>query len=274
MDRRIRERRREIARGRGRHRLTLAILAVLLLACVGGFLWLRSSDALSVTRIIGPSSDLVGTEEVSDVLGDVLGQNLLQVQGGELEETLCTLPYVREARVVKRFPHTLEVRLVEYVPAVRLKDVAGTVWLVSEDGRVLEMEVPGDGSAVEAQAVDVEQADPSLLPLVIAGEEAVAGPGAWVSRGVGDAVGLALVTMNPSLWPDTLPLEAVHVDGTGSVTMALEGGTRVKVGTCEKLEEKLMVATQVIDQYLRDGKLAEYVDVRVPDRVVAKKRDS
>jgi len=259
VDRRIRERRREIARGRGRYRLTLAALVVLALGCVTGFLWLRSSDSLSVARVTGPASGSVVAAGVSHALSDTLGKNLLRLSTSELEKRLLLLPYVRDARVLKRYPDELEVRLVQYVPAVRLQDADGGFWLVADDGRVLE-------------SVGVSDAD--SLPLVVAAEERVTAPGVGVSESVADAVVLALTVADARAWPANHPVAGVRVDASGQAVMVLEGGAEIKIGTCEKLDAKLTVATAVIDQYLREGKSPEYVDVRIPARVVAKKRDS
>jgi hypothetical protein len=52
----------------------------------------------------------------------------------------------------------------------------------------------------------------------------------------------------------------------------LDGGAELRLGDPVELKDKLTVAAQIIEQYLRDGKQLLYVDVSVPSRAVAKPR--
>jgi hypothetical protein len=50
----------------------------------------------------------------------------------------------------------------------------------------------------------------------------------------------------------------------------LDGGTELRLGTPTDLEQKMTVAADIIQQYLRDGKTLEYVDASAADRVAVK----
>ena len=67
-----------------------------------------------------------------------MGVSLLRVSTGEVKKALAALPYVRSVDVYRVFPNTLEIELVEYEPLARVQASEGNVWLVSDDGRVLE----------------------------------------------------------------------------------------------------------------------------------------
>ena len=93
------------------------------------------------------------------------GVSLLKLSTGAIEKRLTRLPYVRSVQVYRDFPHTLEIRLVEYEPVARVRAAEGKVWLVADDGRLLEK--------IDAPA-------PSPLPLVVPAAQFVAQPAATV----------------------------------------------------------------------------------------------
>lgn len=259
MDPRMKERRRGVARAHGRRRLVVALALLLGLAGAAGFTWVRSSDVFAVRKVSVPLTHRVSPEDLRSAVGEAAGVNLLRVSTDSLEARLRSIPYVRAAYVYRRFPDSLDVEIVEYVPVARIVGKDGADWLLAEDGTVLE-EWKAEGDPAGA-----------ALPLFAPETEVWPQPGMVTAPQVVEALALAGRLSDEGLWPvHDHPVERVLVHGSGDVTMVLRGGGEVRLGGASQLDEKLMVALEIVDRYVEDRKSLEYVDVRVPASAVAK----
>ena len=255
MDKRVRERRRTVAHGRGRRRLTLILVPLVVAALVGAFLWLRSSDVFTVQRVTVPATTRVSEAELRKATKPALGVSLMRVSVGAIEAALREVPYVRAAHVYRSFPHTLEVRLLEYQPQARVQVRDGSRWLVADDGRVLQKD-RGDGDSLPLFVT--EGAAEPVLGKDLAAPELVA------------ALPMAASIGGSATWTTTHPVDRIVVTSGGEVTIRLSGGAEVRMGKPTDLKQKLIVASEILDRYIREGKSPAYVDVRVLNRVVAK----
>jgi cell division septal protein FtsQ len=253
MDKRVRARRRTVGRQRGRRRAAAALIIVAVIACAALFLWLRASDVFAVKRVTATSTDHVAIEEIYQATVGARGVSLLRFSTAGIKAELSSLPYVRAVEVHRRFPDTLEVELLEYAPAARVRAPSGEVWLVAEDGRVLEKTGAAD------------------LPLVVAAGALSFAPGEYVPTVVADALPLARLMVSWGAPPATLPaMDHIAVSTGGELTVVFEGGTELRLGSPQELDQKLTVSESIIEQYLRDGRQLLYVDASVPDRVAVK----
>lgn len=249
MDRRVSERRRTVGRLRGRRRATAVAVVLVLIVCAALFFWLRSSDIFAVKRVTATPAEHVTSEEIYQATAEARGVSLLRLSTKNIEANLAALPHVRSVEVHRRFPDTLEIEIVEYEPVARVRDGSGEVWSVADDGRVLE-----------ATAA-------SSLPLVVTDAEISAVPGEDLSATVAGALSLAQLVVARDA-PESLPVvNHIAVSAGGELKVVFEGGTELRLGEPKELEQKLMVAASIIEQYLRDGRELLYVDASVPDRV-------
>ncbi len=229
--------------------MTVVAVIVVVIACAALFLWLRSSDVFAVKRVTATTNAHVTSEEIYQATAAARGVSLLRLSTEEVKAELSALPYVRSVQVHRRFPDTLEVELVEYTPIARVGVRSGEVWSVAEDGRVLEM------------------APKSSLPLVVTESEVFPVAGQYLPGILAGALSLAQLVAAEGA-PETLPaLDHIAVSAGGELTMLCKGGTEVRLGEPKELEQKLMVASSIIEQYLRDGRRLLYVDASVPDRI-------
>lgn len=250
VDRRVRERRDCVSRQRGRRRGTLLVVLTLVVVAAGLFLWLRSSDVFAVKRITCTAVTHLTSEDISRATADARGVSLLRLSTGEIEERLAALPYVQSVDVHRRFPDTLEIELIEHEPVARVQDKDGDAWLVSVDGRVLERK-PVTG-----------------LPLVVAAAPVRLVAGDKVPSSIGGALPLAGLLVDGGSLP-ALPVapKRIEVSTDGEATIVLDGEIELRFGYPTELEQKLTVASEIIERCLRDGKELRYVDVRTPERV-------
>jgi cell division protein FtsQ len=265
VDRRLGRRRRAVARDRGRRRGTIILLTVLVLAVTALFLWARSSSVFGVKNVLASETTHVKQADIRKVVADLRGVSLLKLSTGDLERALSSLPYVRSAEVYRRFPNTLEIRVSEYRPCALLRPADGTQWLVADDGMVLE-KLHGDSRALNGT---------KLTPLV---------PSFSISPRLGERLspedmkklgGALLLSslLQDKQTADRLPsMSRIAVSAQGELTAELSEGGEVRLGEGRRLKDKLTVVSQIIEQYLRDGKVLVYVDASTPDRVVAKSK--
>ncbi len=252
MDKKVRQRRQSINRERGRRRAGIIIACLAIVAALGLFVWLRSSDVFAVRAVTADAVAHVSEQQIAAVTESARGKSLLALSVGPIEEDLAAYPYIRSARVLRRFPNTLYVRLVEYEPAARVQTSDGNVWLVSEDGKVLEkMKASG-------------------LPLFVPDSQIDLEPGQQLPPAVSAALPLCKLVEQIG-GQEALPVvHHVSIALTGEVVLHLAHGIEVRLGEPTELKQKLTVANSIIQQYLRDGRKIAYVDASVPDRVAVK----
>jgi len=255
MDEKIRGRRRSVRIERRRRRRTLAFLVVLLLCAVGLFLWLRSSDVFAVKRITATGAERVSTGQIAEVTSGVVGDSLLSLSTGAIEEALLALPYVQSVSVHRCFPNTLEIELVEYEPVARVGGEGGEIWLVSGSGRVLE-------------GTDATQFPD--LPLLVPDSSFFVSAGAQVPAAVAETLPLAVLLQVEEIRAQLPVLARIAVSAAGSAVVVLEGGGELRLGDPAGLEQKLEVAVDIVQQCLAEGRQIEYIDASVADRVAVK----
>jgi cell division protein FtsQ len=255
MDRRVRERRRLVSRERGRRRAGLIFVCVLAVAAVALFLWLRSSDVFAVTEVSAPATHHVTAEQIADAVSVARGVSLLRLSTEAIEKNFEVLPYVRSIHVYRQFPNSLEIRLEEYEPVARLQTADGTGWLGADDGRLLEK--VGDQPS-------------STLPLIVAGGQFAAQPGGAAPPGVVAALSVAQMLQKPQVAASLPAVERISVSAGGDVVVHLAGGAEVRLGVPSDLKQKMTVAAEIIQEYLRDGRTLEYVDASAADRPAVK----
>ena len=252
MDERIRERRKDVRRWRGRRRMAVLVTIVGVAALVALFFFVRSADVFVVRRVLATPTPHVSAADIRSATATAAGVNLLRLSTGELEKRLRALPYVRSAHVYRRFPDAIEVSLAEYEPQAIVEVNGGGRWLVAGDGRVLAS-AGGDGGS---------------LVVVSDGALERPRPGTSLPKTTLAALALAGLLADKKLWPADVAVARVVLDGAGDLTLTLARGGEVRLGDGRQLQEKLMAASVVIKQYLSQKKTIEYVDVQDPTRGV------
>ena len=255
MDNKVRERRRLVNRERGRRRAGLIFVCVLALVAVVLFLWLRSSSVFAVEHVTAPVTRHVTEQQIADAVSDARGVSLLKVSTGSIEKALGGLPYVRSIHAYRKFPHTIEIRIEEYDPVARLQTVDGKAWLVSDSGRLLEAAGTQSGSS---------------LPLVVTATPFQARAGGDIPPVVLAALPVAELLRTTAVSSALPALDHLTVSTGGEVVVHLQGGAELRLGEPVDLKQKIMVATELVQKYLRDGKTLEYVDASAADRPAVK----
>lgn len=239
MDPRIRRRRIEVQRQQGRRRLAV------LVGLVG-----MAGSALAVWGVLhSPLADLDAFEVVGSTNTDAVavaaatglerGSPMLTLDLAAAAEGVEALAWVRSATVNRRWPDTVEVRVVERVAAATAT-AGDSGWMVLDPGgRVLEVasEPPGELTVVEIASG----------PLV---------PGAVV-EGAGELLEVARRI------PSRLRPEVAAVGlGDDGIVLRLEAGGKAVVGSVSQLEAKLQALATLLEKVA--GADEAVLDVRLP----------
>lgn len=255
MDERIRRRRRSVKWERGRGRRTALFLASVMVLGVVAFFSLRSTDVFAVKRIVAVGADQVTREQIEDLTRGVMGESMLSLSTRSIEEGLLALPYVSAVRVHRSFPNTLEIDVLEHRPVARLQTTAGAIWVVGDDGRVLEA---GGGPQFAA------------LPLLLPDSSFRVELGEVVPAAVANVLPLAVMVGGEGLCSQLPALAGIAVSTGGCVTLVLEDGGELRLGAPDRLDQKIGVALGIVRQCVAQGRVIEYVDASVVDRVAVK----
>jgi hypothetical protein len=217
----------------------------------GGYKLLAMSPAFAVTVIEMKGTTPRLSAEITKALeGDgTTSKSLLQTDAGAIEARLEKLPYVRSATVDRAFPHTLEVSINAYRPAVFVQSGA-TGWLVAKDGRVL-------GEAAKAPM--------SVARITIP-------PGAILTVGdrTGDADvsnGLLLLRSAPKGFRTSVGRVNRLISRSGTINAVVAHHIELRFGEPVDLTLKMAVVERVMRQ-IHGGQRRDlaYLDVSAPAR--------
>jgi cell division protein FtsQ len=233
---------RVVAAGRRRLRLVLLVVAVLALLA-GGWLWLRDSSLVRVTRVQVTGVTTSAEPRIEGAL-DAAARDMttMRVDHGALRRAVAGFPSVAGLRVRTDFPHGMTIEVLERRPVAAL--VAGAQRIsVTADGRLLR---------------DVQ--DTMGLPAVeqpgLPGGQRVTGPRVRAE--------LAVAAAAP---PDLLRRSQTVGYGRQGLQVELTDGPPLIFGSPERARDKWTAAARVIADPSSAG--ATYLDLRVPGRVAA-----
>jgi cell division protein FtsQ len=193
-------------------------------------------DRIDVTGAVHtPTGEAVATAHVRR------GQAMTEVAPASAVRRLESLPWVRDARVERRWPGTVAIVLAERVPIARARDERGRWVLVDRTARVLG---PDAGDTVLPALEGVSPAGPAGSALAPEGAAAV-------------AVG-ATLPANLRPWVDGI----VSLPG-GRVDVRLKPVGTLRLGGPERLAEKWRAVAAVLSSV--DGRDLAVLDVENPD---------
>ena len=239
---RFRERRIKVRRDEGRRRLRrLLVLAVVVTAVLGALASTRSA-LLDVDRVTVAGGTHTTAAEVIDASRIANHQPMVEVDVEGAEGRVEALPWIADAKVVRRWPGAVRIDVTERVAVAQVATTDGAWVLIDVDGRLLER-----------------------IPAPLASLVRFTKP---VSSQPGDDLGRRLAASRTVAAAIDEPLDQrisdIGEDG-GSVELRLTDGGRVLFGSAEKVPEKLRALEELIGTGPR---LCPIWDVRVPSAPV------
>jgi cell division protein FtsQ len=231
---------------------SLAIGFGLLAAAFGLFFGARETTVFAVHDVQVESVPRGQSRLVDRALEGLDGTSLLRIDQEEIQRRLDKLPHVHLLGYDRAFPNTLrvEVSVERPVAVVRRGDEN---WLVSGEGRVLrplERRLRRPLPVVWLERT----VDPHVGSIIGAAEPARA------IRTVA-AIRAAAPGLSPRVW-------YVKTGEGGTATAVLDDRFEIRLGSASDLPLKLAVSRRVLATLRREGDVAAYLDVSVPERPV------
>lgn len=245
---RLVERRRRVLEERRRRTRRRVIAAVCVAALIAAVVATLGSPLTDVDHVRVTGLERLSEETVLSASGLEIGDQMLTADLAVARDGLRDLPMVSGARVVREWPSTIHIDVVEEVPLVLVR--SGEVErVVSRSGRVLP---DGLGDLGDLPLLEVGGVE------LIEGEPLAEGPRA--------AVGVF------SRIPDVLrtTLGSASVDGSGGLTFHLADDASVLFGPVEDVPAKIAATHAFLTRVIQD--CLDVVDVRQPDLVTASRR--
>ena len=212
------------------------IVLVAVILALGGWLVLNSG-VVAIREIRVAGNAVLSSEDVLDLAGVDVGDNLFRVAPDSIEAAIRRNPWVALAEVERRWPSTLVVTLTERTAVAWAAGGEGEVALVAADGTVLE----------------VGPDRPSDLPSLGTVDKPLEPSASWP----GPAVSVRVAAS----FPPSLRREVAGVRvGEGGVTLRLRPGGSALYGRPLALGAKNAALLSILR---RDDLEIEYVDLRI-----------
>jgi cell division protein FtsQ len=221
------------------------LLAAILLGALllGGWLWLRDSSLVAVTKVTvtgatGPDAGAIR----SALVGAARGMTTLDVSTSQLRSAVSPFPVVSAVRASTQFPHGMRIRVIER-PPVAMVSVAGRNIAVASDGTVLH---------------DMVLSAPlPLIPLTVP-------PGGPRLTDAALRSAKLLAAAPAGLLPK---IAQVSTEAGHGLVAQIRGGPRVYFGDASSARAKWLAASAVLADPGSAG--ATYIDVTDPVRPAA-----
>ena len=233
---------RKRTRRRSRWNNLYGLAVVLIVLTVGITISYTFLFNLNEIRVSG-ESDMYSAEEIVNAAGIEKGDNLLRLDTEESEKKILDkLLYVETAKVSKKFPSSVEIKVTRCIPAYNVfYNDGSSVLLVSKKGKILE----------NSSASDISNG----LPSIYGYEPSVQISGKLISteneqkKEAFDELVACLGTKGDS------DITAVDMTDEFSVKVTYKNGMIFRMGGCSDIEYKLNLAESVMqDESIRGKK--------------------
>lgn len=238
------ERRRAVARARGRRRRSGVLIALGVLAAAAAIYWMATGPLVAVGGVSVTGYDRADRAELERALEAAAGEGtILSPATGEMRAAARQFAWVESITVVRSWPRSLSVRVVEASPAA-VAAFEDQAVLVSADGRVL----------------GVKDATRGLGWLRL--ESAPPGEGATLPTGA--RAELAFIAAAP---PEVAGrVRALRATPQGLVTGRITNGPELRLGAPERMAAKARsLALLLASLSPEEEAAASYIDLSVPE---------
>jgi cell division protein FtsQ len=212
--------------------------------CLAALVWIAFwSPVLTVREIDVVGDRRTSADAVRDASAIAGDDNLLLVSTSDVAARVRELPWVRTARVDRRLPGTVRIKIIERKAAMALTSTTGT-WTIDAHGRVLDTGVVGKG-----------------LPTLTGTDYDSAVPGDRIET---ESLVGALEVWRKLPGKVRARVAAIFAPTLERISFALDDQTIVRYGRPESLRGKNAVLISLLRTIATEGRRVAYIDVRVP----------
>jgi cell division septal protein FtsQ len=233
----------------GRAILAAQAAALLLLAALAGWAGysrVMASERLKVGRVEIRGSRFLAEQEVRDLLGSAVGDNILGLDIEALKSRLRSSPWVADAAIARALPDTLRVEIKERAPLALAE--AEQLQLMDEDGTLIEPY----GPRTSAFDLPIVRGLKGVSPQVVRDRAQRAG---GLLRDLGEL---------------SAEVSEVDVEDEADLRVVLRGAGEVLRMGGPPYRKKLQTYLELRPDLARRCPAAEYFDLRFRDRIFVK----
>ena len=173
IDPRIRDRRRQVARAKGRRRLRLVVGLVVVVALLAGATAVLRSSLFAVRTVSVTGAVATDPVALADILDLVKGRPMVSVDLTAIQQQIEALPWVKRATITRQWPRRISVDIRERRP-VAYYPADDAFWrILDSDGRVLQTIAGQPGDLVQIVGEQTAVAPGQFAPELIM-------QGAWI----------------------------------------------------------------------------------------------
>ena len=159
----IRRRRSRRSRKKFLKRTGLLLLALVVLV-TGGLLFIDKQGMVDIKKITVEGNAHYTAEEIIKASGIHKKTGLITLRTGKARGKLMDLPYVKSAKISRKFPHTAKITVAERVPVFAVQ-AGGFFLIVDDENRILEKaNEPGGVMIVEGYIPTTTEAGQEFVP--------------------------------------------------------------------------------------------------------------
>lgn len=131
-------RRRRSRRSRKKFlRRTILLLLALIVLVVGGLLFIDKQGMVDIKKITVEGNAHYTAEEIVKKSGIHKKEGLITLKTWKARSKLMEMPYVKSAKISRKFPHTAKITVAERVPVFAVQ-AGGFFLIVDDENRILE----------------------------------------------------------------------------------------------------------------------------------------
>jgi cell division protein FtsQ len=233
--------------------LKIGLAVIALMAVAAGAIALYASDTFTITEVKVEGAGQMAEDEITEVAALPPRSTLLRYPKAEMEARLKDHPWISDAHISRRLPHTIIIHVEERTPVALIDVGEEQFWLVDSAGMALGQRTP---DATETLTVVRDLANYSP----VAGEQA-------------DSVALTNALAVIAGLSDELrgQVRAVSAPSADLTTLITDKDVEILVGSAEDIEKKDTVAREILAE--QGGKVV-HINVRTVDRPTWRGLDS
>lgn len=222
--------------------LNIIKLLVLLLICIGIFLFATLSPMFDIAEVIVEKNETIPTNTIISLSRLELGENIFRFSKSEVEQNIKENPYVEKAIITRVIPNQVKIQIVERKPRFQL-EYGGSYVYMNSQGYFLEL----SGQKKEL---------PILIGWETKGEEIVAGNRFCQEDLVrlGDVLKIVKAAETYQIYDK---ITKIDMEDHNNYKLILEGEQKtVHLGTATKLDTKMPNIQMLLEK--ESGVAGEY----------------
>ena len=229
------------------------VAAVLLLGIIGeGLFILAKSNTFDVRKIQISGNKRIPTARIAKLAGVSTKTNIFDMRTAEVVRRVRTEPWIASVQVRRELPLTIRIAVTER-QASAVVNMTGRFYLVDRAANV-----------IEAKATNVY---PGVALIAGSPFEEAKEPGeAFTDPSVKNALAV-LVGLDKDIAVSVVSMAAPSIDG---LSFQLRGGPVVMYGKSEMSKQKNYAIKVILKEAANEGRVWQYIDVRVPSNPAAK----